>query len=105
MSMSLPVCLPFIDGVSCPTGQQDIPLVAPETGATIGALREAGAEGVAAAVASARAAFAAVRLAPTHQRIAWLQACARALSGAAEEIAQIICEDVGKPIRVARFEV
>jgi acyl-CoA reductase-like NAD-dependent aldehyde dehydrogenase len=103
--MSAQTCLPFIDGAYCPTGQQEFPLVAPETGETIGAIREAGAEGVEAAFVSAKKAFAAIRLAPTHQRIAWLQACARALTGSAEEIAQIICEDVGKPIRVARFEV
>jgi acyl-CoA reductase-like NAD-dependent aldehyde dehydrogenase len=105
MSSSLPVCVSFIDGVSCPTGQQTFALVAPESGATIGSIREAGAEGVEAAVASAANAFAAVRRSPVHQRIAWLQACAKALAGAAEEIAATICEDVGKPIRIARFEV
>jgi acyl-CoA reductase-like NAD-dependent aldehyde dehydrogenase len=105
MSSSLPVCVSFIDGVSCPTGQQAFPLVAPESGAVIGSIREAGAEGVEAAVASATTAFAALRRSPVHQRIAWLQACAKALTGAADEIAAIICEDVGKPIRVARFEV
>ena len=105
MSTPLPVSASFIDGVSCLTGQQDVPLIAPETGAMIGMLREAGAPGVEEAVASARQAFAGVRLAPTHQRIGWLQACARALTAAGEDIAQIICEDVGKPIRLARFEV
>jgi acyl-CoA reductase-like NAD-dependent aldehyde dehydrogenase len=40
-----------------------------------------------------------------HQRIGWLQAAAGALDGAAEELAQLIREDVGKPIKAARFEV
>ena len=105
MSSTNPVYVSQIDGVSCPTGQQEFPLVAPETGAIIGAIREAGTEGVHAAVASAKTALSLIRRSPVHQRIAWLQMCGRALSSASEEIAALICEDVGKPIRLARFEV
>jgi hypothetical protein len=42
MSSTNPVFVSQIDGVSCPTGQQEFPLVAPETGTIIGAIREAG---------------------------------------------------------------
>ena len=45
------------------------------------------------------------RKTPLHQRVAWLQAAAAALTANADEIAALICEDVGKPIRSARFEV
>jgi acyl-CoA reductase-like NAD-dependent aldehyde dehydrogenase len=79
-------------------------LVNPQSGAVIGRIAEAGPSGVDAAVAAARAAFAAHRKAPIHQRTAWLKAAAAALGKAGEELAQIICEDVGKPIRVARGE-
>lgn len=105
MSDTPPVLHPMIDGASCPIGQQTFPLVAPETGATIGRIEEAGAKGVDLAVRSALAASRIARAAPVHQRIAWLHACAQALAGAAEEIAALICEDVGKPIRVARVEL
>ena len=70
MSSTNPVFVSQIDGVSCPTGQQEFPLVAPETGAIIGAIREAGIEGVHAAVASAKTALSLVRRSPVHQRIA-----------------------------------
>lgn len=79
-------------------------LVNPQSGAIIGRIAEAGAAGVDAAVAAAREAFAAHRKAPIHQRTAWLKSAAIAIGKASEELAQIICEDVGKPIRVARGE-
>ncbi|MDB5650305.1 MAG: aldehyde dehydrogenase [Hyphomicrobiales bacterium] len=99
------VYVSHIDGASCPAGQQDVPLVAPESGEQIGTIREAGAAGVEAAVSAASTFFRANRSSPVHQRITWLQICARALAGASEELAQLIREDVGKPIRVARFEI
>lgn len=105
MSESEAIWSSYIDGACCPDGQHTFPLVAPETGVTIGSIREAGVDGASQAVAAAQTAFQAVRRAPVHQRIAWLQTCARALAGAADQIAELICEDVGKPIRVARFEV
>jgi acyl-CoA reductase-like NAD-dependent aldehyde dehydrogenase len=38
-------------------------------------------------------------------RIGWLKAAAKALLEAANEVASTICTDVGKPIRMASFEV
>ncbi|MEL3890187.1 aldehyde dehydrogenase family protein [Ferrovibrio sp. MS7] len=82
-----------------------IDLINPQDGSLITRLPEQGEAGVTAAVVAAEACFAAHRKAPVHQRVAWLKAAAVALQAAAEEFAQIIREDVGKPIRVARGEV
>lgn len=79
-------------------------LIAPQSGQAIGTISESGAPGVDDAVSAASAAFALHRKQPTHQRIAWLHAAAGSLRKNAEEIAALICEDVGKPIRMARFE-
>ena len=94
-----------IGGRSCPTGQQSFPLIAPERGEEIGTIREAGPEGVEAAVAAAAAAFREIRSSTVHQRIGWLRIFSQALTGAADELADLICEDVGKPIRVAKVEI
>lgn len=80
-------------------------LINPQDGSLITQLPEQGEAGVAAAVAAAQVCFMAQRKAPVHQRVAWLKAGAAALQEAAEELAQIIREDVGKPIRVARGEI
>lgn len=80
-------------------------LINPQDGSLITRLPEQGEAGVAVAVAAAQACFMAQRKAPVHQRVAWLKAGAAALQEAAEELAQIIREDVGKPIRVARGEI
>ncbi|WP_431284336.1 aldehyde dehydrogenase family protein [Humitalea sp. 24SJ18S-53] len=95
----------FVDGKSAAFGLPGLTLIRPEDGATTGDILEAGDAGVEAAVAAAAAAFDRLRGAPQHQRIAWLKTAATALSAASEEIAQIIAEDVGKPIRLARGEV
>jgi acyl-CoA reductase-like NAD-dependent aldehyde dehydrogenase len=79
--------------------------VRPVDGKVIGQIFEAGPEGVEAAAKFAFSAFQAHRKSPVHQRVAWLQAAAAALLANAEDIAALICEDVGKPIRNCRFEV
>ena len=79
--------------------------VRPVDGTVIGRIFEAGPEGVEAAVRLASLVYQANRKTPLHQRVAWLQAAAAALTANADEIAALICEDVGKPIRSARFEV
>ena len=78
--------------------------VRPHDGKLIGRIVEAGDKGVDAAVKAASVAFAAHRKSTVHQRITWLKQAAAALAAEAERFAQIICEDVGKPIRSARFE-
>src|SRR5262249_41280355 len=91
-------------GEDIPAGTIGFDLVRPEDGRVIGHIDEAGGGGVEAAVKAAKAAFAANRKSPTHQRAAWLKAGAAALTKNADELANLICEDVGKPIRVSKFE-
>jgi len=99
----LPAITSFI-GTEITAGSNGFDLIRPQDGKTIGRIDEAGDAGVDAAVKAAKEAFAANRKAPTHQRIAWLKAGAMALIRNAEVLAATICEDVGKPIRVSKFE-
>ena len=91
-------------GEELSTGEGGFEWVRPQDGKTVGRIVEAGAAGVDAAVTAAKAAFQAHRLSPTHQRIALLKTGAAVLIKHAEELAQLISEDVGKPIKAARFE-
>jgi acyl-CoA reductase-like NAD-dependent aldehyde dehydrogenase len=86
-------------------GEPGLDFVRPQDGKLIGRIDEAGHMGVAAAVKVASAAFATHRKSTVHQRITWLRLAAAALTAEADAIAQIICEDVGKPIRNCKFEV
>jgi acyl-CoA reductase-like NAD-dependent aldehyde dehydrogenase len=106
-SPHLPHFTDFVGGqpVAADRSGAVIDLIAPQTGQTVGTIAESGSIGVDRAVAGASAAFAANRRQATHQRIAWLNDAAQALGKANDEIAALICEDVGKPIRMARFEV
>ncbi|MGD9840074.1 MAG: aldehyde dehydrogenase family protein [Afipia sp.] len=104
-SAALPVFADFVGGTHAKGGSTTFALVGPQNGAVIGQIAESGATGVDRAVKAATVAFAANRKQPAHQRIAWLKAAAAALIKAGHEIASLICEDVGKPIRMANFEV
>jgi len=95
---------PFIPGYSADAAAPAIRFVRPEDGVHTGDIVESGADGVDAAVASSRAAFRKFRSLSTYDRIALLKLAGDALKGAADEIAQLICEDVGKPIKAANFE-
>jgi acyl-CoA reductase-like NAD-dependent aldehyde dehydrogenase len=90
-------------GSSTPMGY--IQFHRPQDNAVTGRIAESGTEGVAAAVANARDAFLAHRKTAMAVRIGWLKAAAAAMRPAVDEIAALISEDVGKPIRLARFEV
>jgi acyl-CoA reductase-like NAD-dependent aldehyde dehydrogenase len=100
---AIPEISSFVGGAKV-TGGATFDFVRPQDGKLIGKIVEAGEAGVEAAVQAALTAFAAHRKSTTHQRIAWLKQAATALTADAENIAQIICEDVGKPIRSCRFE-
>jgi acyl-CoA reductase-like NAD-dependent aldehyde dehydrogenase len=76
----------------------------PQDGVVIGRIGEAGPDGVDAAVTSAGGAFRAHRKTPLATRVEWLKAAAKAVRANAAELANLICEDVGKPIRMALFE-
>jgi acyl-CoA reductase-like NAD-dependent aldehyde dehydrogenase len=99
-----PTIASFINGAPASHGSVGLDLIRPQDGTLIGKLTEAGTDGVAAAVTAAKAAFSANRKSSLHQRIGWLNTAAAALEPVVEEIAQLICDDVGKPIRAARFE-
>ncbi|MGD9768238.1 MAG: aldehyde dehydrogenase [Pseudolabrys sp.] len=102
---ALPVFSDFVDGTATAAGGKTFDLIAPQDNRVIGRIAESGQAGVDRAVMAAAAAFAANRKQPTHQRITWLRNAATALLGASKEIAALICEDVGKPIRIATGEV
>jgi acyl-CoA reductase-like NAD-dependent aldehyde dehydrogenase len=97
----------FVGGQFVPVGADvsTLDLIDPKDGRLIGRIAESGRAGVDRAVKSASVAFAAHRKAPAHQRIAWLKTAAATLTKANEEIAALIRDDVGKPIRMAKFEV
>lgn len=103
--------MPAIPEISSFVGGEEIKgvstfdLVRPQDGKVIGRIVEAGEPGVEAAVKIASTAFAAHRKSTLHQRIGWLKQAAAVLVAEADSIAQIICEDVGKPLRSCKFEV
>jgi acyl-CoA reductase-like NAD-dependent aldehyde dehydrogenase len=86
-------------------GTEAFDFVRPQDGKLIGRIIEAGADGVEAAVRVASAEFRQHRKSAMHERIGWLKDGAAALLRDAENLAALICEDVGKPIRSCRFEV
>ena len=94
----------FFPGSEALASNAGFDFVRPKDGAVVGRIVEAGADGVDKAVAASDAAFRLLRKSPVHARIALLRQAAAALRQHAEELALIISEDVGKPIRAARFE-
>ena len=104
IGMTTPIISSFL-GDEKPSDAPTFDQVRPQDGRVIGRIAESGQSGVEAAVAVATAAFAAHRSSPVHQRVGWLKSAADALSQTVDEIAALICEDVGKPIRIARGEV
>jgi acyl-CoA reductase-like NAD-dependent aldehyde dehydrogenase len=89
-------------GASHETGR--LAFSGPAAGSASAIVLEGGEPAVAAAVTAAKAAAASYSRSSRHQRVQLLLAGALALEQAVEDIAQIVCEDVGKPIRAARFE-
>ena len=104
IGMTTPIISSFL-GDEKPSEAPTFDQVRPQDGRIIGRIAESGQSGVEAAVAVATAAFAAHRSSPVHLRVGWLKSAADALSQTVDEIAALICEDVGKPIRIARGEV
>jgi acyl-CoA reductase-like NAD-dependent aldehyde dehydrogenase len=103
--MNLPLYASFINGRIVDNAVPAFDLIAPHDGKVIGRIAESGRAGVDKAVKAASIAFAKHRKQPTHVRIGWLGAAAKALLEAGDDIAATICADVGKPIRMASFEV
>ena len=94
----------FVGGATLPHDGAILDLIRPSDGQAGAQLIEAGEVGAAAAVADADRAFREHRRSTLHLRAQWLRSMAAALNGTAEEFAQIVCQDIGKPIRPARFE-
>jgi acyl-CoA reductase-like NAD-dependent aldehyde dehydrogenase len=103
--MTSPLYASFIDGQIAEDARNAFDLIAPQDGKVVGRIAEVGQTGVDKAVAAASTAFAQHRKQPTHVRIGWLRAAAKALLQAGDDVAATICTDVGKPIRMASFEV
>ena len=95
----------FIGGEAPPAGTGGFDWLNPQDGRPVGHIIEAGPVAVDAAVRAAKAAYEAHRKAPVHLRVKWLKDGAAALRKAVDEIAPLICQDVGKPIRVCRGEI
>ena len=104
MNMKPAKAFPVLEPSCGGDGEALIGFCAPATGKVMAQIRDCGAATVDRAVAVASAAFAQHRKLARHVRIDWLRAAAEALRHRQEELAQILCEDVGKPIRAARFE-
>ena len=92
----------FVGGATSSHEGAVVELIRPTDGRVGARLIEAGEEGVATAVADAARAFRENRRSTLHQRSQWLRAMAAALVNAGEDLALMVCEDVGKPIRPAR---
>ena len=95
----------FVNGLQIDIGKEGFPLLRPKDELLIGNLLEAGSEGVDFAVHAAASAAREQARRPLHLRVAILDQAAAALEADAESVAALICEDIGKPVRVARIEV
>ncbi|MEM9034914.1 MAG: NAD-dependent succinate-semialdehyde dehydrogenase [Actinomycetota bacterium] len=81
------------------------PVTDPATGGTIGAVPDGGAADVDAAIAAADAAFAAWSSTTAHERADLLLGAWRLMTERAEDLAQLMTKEQGKPLRAARNEV
>jgi succinate-semialdehyde dehydrogenase / glutarate-semialdehyde dehydrogenase len=77
----------------------------PATGQTLGQAADAGADDARAAVESARAAFPEWAKLTAHQRSAHLYDAWRLMSERREDLARLMTQEQGKPLRMARNEV
>jgi glyceraldehyde-3-phosphate dehydrogenase (NADP+) len=77
----------------------------PFDGSAVGEVALGGPADVDAAVAAAEAAFAVTRRMPVHQRAAILDRAAAAIGARAEELAELMARESGKPVRYGRAEV
>ena len=77
----------------------------PATGETIGTMPDGGADDAAAAIAAADAAFASWSTTTSYARADILLRAWELMNERAEELAQLMTAEQGKPLRAARFEV
>jgi acyl-CoA reductase-like NAD-dependent aldehyde dehydrogenase len=94
----------WIDGRAAAPGDTRFAFVAPQKGGIAFEIDETAPALIAAAVAGADAAYRANRRSTLAQRADWLHLLADTLEKNAAAFAELICDDVGKPLRVSRFE-
>lgn len=94
----------YIGGDVKPYAGAVLELRRPASGVVGAHLIESGEAVVAEAVENADYTFRANRRSTLHIRSRWLRSMAAAIASTSEELASIVCEDVGKPIRACRFE-
>ncbi|MGS0894500.1 aldehyde dehydrogenase family protein [Burkholderia stagnalis] len=95
----------FIHGADTPFAGSPIPLIAPFTMETVGVITDVSEAAIDQAVRSAQAAFVAHRFDGAGVRADWLTRCADAIAAHVDDITQLLVTDIGKPRRVARFEI
>jgi acyl-CoA reductase-like NAD-dependent aldehyde dehydrogenase len=95
----------FVGAAVLSHGGAALPLVRPGDGNAVFAVVEADEKAVDAAAKSARQTFEVNRNSTLHQRSEWLRAASAVLKEESKRVADIISEDIGKPIRVAQIEV
>jgi len=86
-----------------PRGRETADVVNPANEQVIGRIRMGDADDVAAAVESASSAFDSWANTPPAERAAWLMKIQAGLQSRAEDIAQLISQEVGTPIEFSRF--
>lgn len=79
--------------------------ISPYDGRVVSRAAECSAEDALNALSVAREAAKAAKKTPLHQRCSWLNDVAAKLREQREEFAQVLCDEVGKPITYARIEV
>lgn len=94
----------WIKDSAAPAAGKAFAFVEPQTGSTPYEIEETPAQVLDAAVAAAQEAFTRHKKATIAERTGWLNLLAQVLEAQAGVLAQIICEDVGKPMRAAKFE-
>jgi len=80
-------------------------ILSPWDGRVVAEVHEASVDQAHAAAAAARAAMPAMRAMPAFKRAEALRAIASSIERRADEIANVICSEIGKPLGLARVEV
>jgi acyl-CoA reductase-like NAD-dependent aldehyde dehydrogenase len=94
----------FINGAAAAPGSNAFTFVAPQENRAVFEIDETGEALVDQAVTRAHETFLKHRRSTLAQRAAWLNLLADTLEKNAAAFAELICDDVGKPLRVAKFE-
>ena len=94
----------FLNGSWSTHGTESV-VKSPFDGSVVAVVSEAGRDDVETAIQAAVQAFAVTRQMSSHERAGILREIANGISQRREEFARTICQEAGKPIKVARAEV